>query len=464
MGKLMQKINQILTYNNGFKDIFNQVERGGLILIAGNPGTGKTIMASKFIYEEIANNNGIALYVSLTESKSEFLKNLKNLGIDFEKFENERKFYYLEVITLTKKEYINDLLDQIISYAEKYNASIVVIDSISPIFQAFSNKIEVRELIHNLFYRLSKLSKRKLVITEEVPYGTQNFGFGVEEFIVDAIIYLKAFNIKGRIVRLAEIKKFRGSDLSLMDIPFRIKPIELISMPRIINYGQRTSKELIIVNLGKLKYEFYKGSQNLILVNPSICKDALTIVGMLGAIVGTPYLRTGSGKTIIRIQSHLVDDFKQNIEKCFSSLQFEKNMIEIILSNIFIIPVNITKLSMVDYFDEINEQEEKIKPSIIIDLTLDSAYGLISDKEIFSYLQLNLINRRSSNNITGIYLINGLYKDLSKFPLYFMYDNIVYVRSYKNKGLIIKPIKIRFSLLPKSKSILYADNLNVCNI
>ncbi|AFZ70080.1 RecA-superfamily ATPase possibly involved in signal transduction [Caldisphaera lagunensis DSM 15908] len=440
------------------------IKKGNVILIVGNPGAGKTIIASKLSLDEIVNNGGSVLYLNMSEVKKDYFKNLKILGVDFEKLENENKFYYIEGITLVNKDSVYELLNQILSYSEKYNVSMVVIDSVTPIFQAFGNEVEVRELIHNFFYRLSKLSNKTLILTEEIPYGEEKFGYGVEEFIVDVIIQLKVLNVKGRIVRVMEIKKFRGSDISIGDIPFRIKSGELISLLYFKTHNQKSSDTIYKVGLGDATFAFYKGTQNLIMVDPKIDREGLIFLGIYGALLGNPFLQSGKEKTIIRVISSDIDKFKKKLNECLNSMSLGKDVIENIMNNIYVLGMDLDIFSLNDYFDVINEQEENIKPAIIIDLTLDLAYNLLGDQQLFNMLQLNLINKRSSNSITGLYIVNGKYKDIYSFPLVSLYDNIAYVKHYKNSGILVKPVKMEYRLFTLESFVINKEMVGKCEL
>ena len=50
------------------------IPRGFTVLVAGNPGTGKTILTSHFLYDGLLKGEA-ALYVSFSESKNQFFEN-----------------------------------------------------------------------------------------------------------------------------------------------------------------------------------------------------------------------------------------------------------------------------------------------------------------------------------------------------------------------------------------------------
>lgn len=62
--------------------------RGSSILLAGAPGTGKTVFSTQFLVEG-ARSGEPGVYVSFMEPKAVFLENLSShLGVDLGKFED----------------------------------------------------------------------------------------------------------------------------------------------------------------------------------------------------------------------------------------------------------------------------------------------------------------------------------------------------------------------------------------
>lgn len=56
------------------------IPRGFTVLVAGNPGTGKTILTTQFLYEGLLKGES-ALYVSFSESKKQFYENFSRFGM-----------------------------------------------------------------------------------------------------------------------------------------------------------------------------------------------------------------------------------------------------------------------------------------------------------------------------------------------------------------------------------------------
>src|SRR5690349_19379359 len=118
------------------------IPRGFTVLVAGNPGTGKTILSSHFLYAGLKSGEA-GIYVSFSESKQQFYANVNRLGLDFVKYEKEGKFLFLDFASFTK-EGIGDALEEVLASIREINAKRIVVDSFSAITQAFENQNEAR--------------------------------------------------------------------------------------------------------------------------------------------------------------------------------------------------------------------------------------------------------------------------------------------------------------------------------
>jgi len=73
----------------GLDDVIPGFPEGGLILVSGKPGSGKTIMGMTIIYRGALEAGEPGIYVSVYESRERFLQLAKRLGMDFERLEEK---------------------------------------------------------------------------------------------------------------------------------------------------------------------------------------------------------------------------------------------------------------------------------------------------------------------------------------------------------------------------------------
>ncbi|MEM2715064.1 MAG: ATPase domain-containing protein [Candidatus Bathyarchaeia archaeon] len=211
--------------------------RGGLIVLAGNPGTGKTMFSASFLYNGIANYGERGIYASFAESKETFLSNMLELGFDFKRLEAEERFSFLDLMT-AKEGAVSTTLEMIISEVSRIEAKRLVIDSFSALAQAFRETYEARIILHTILSRITKILGCTTILIVEVPYGEERVGLGIEEFVADGIILLKRSRLDGRILRDLEILKMRGMPTPETQLvltlkggfkafpPFKVKVIE----------------------------------------------------------------------------------------------------------------------------------------------------------------------------------------------------------------------------------------------
>lgn len=96
------------------------IPKGFTVLVAGNPGTGKTILTTHFLYQGLINGES-ALYVSFSESKKQFYENFEPFGMRFSAFEKDKKFAFLDFASITK-DGITDALEEVLSASKSIGA------------------------------------------------------------------------------------------------------------------------------------------------------------------------------------------------------------------------------------------------------------------------------------------------------------------------------------------------------
>jgi circadian clock protein KaiC len=187
------------------------IPRGFTVLVAGNPGTGKTVLTSHFLYEGLKKGEN-SVYVSFGESKKQFYYNLEKFGMKFIDFEKQNKFRFLDFASLTK-EGIGDALEEVLDTVRNINASRVVIDSFSAILLAFNNISEARIALHVVLGKMLRAEGVTNLLIAEVPIGARGIGSGMEEFVADGIIQL-AHGASNAVPSLVKIVKMRGTAMN----------------------------------------------------------------------------------------------------------------------------------------------------------------------------------------------------------------------------------------------------------
>jgi circadian clock protein KaiC len=188
------------------------IPKGSTMMVVGRSGSGKTILCSHFLYDGLTAKEEKGVYISFSESKAQFYANVKTVGMDFEKFERQTKFAFLDFASLTK-DGIQDALEEILATIRTINPKRVVLDSFSAISLAFEHLSEARTTIQVLLGKILRSEGITTILIMEIPYGNENMGSGIEESVVDGIIRLdhREDNVLPIILR---IFKMRGTSIN----------------------------------------------------------------------------------------------------------------------------------------------------------------------------------------------------------------------------------------------------------
>lgn len=210
----MKSENRVST---GIKGLDEMIEggfpRGSMILLAGSPGSGKTIASAQYLYHGASNLGENGAYISFVERESVFLKNMEKLGLDFEQLKNEGRFKFLDMITPGNEAFSTDTMNFALKEVQSMKAQRLVIDSFTAISSVFKTKAEARITLHLLEMLMLELGCTTLIVVE-VPTGHKDLGLGFEEFIADGLIIFETAREKLGIRKRAIISKMRGTNHS----------------------------------------------------------------------------------------------------------------------------------------------------------------------------------------------------------------------------------------------------------
>lgn len=187
--------------------------RGSLILLAGKPGTGKTVFAAHFLYNGALRHGENGVYVSFAEDRKTFMENMLGYGLDFEELEREGKTKILDLVTV-KEEAISTILEMILGEIHSLKAKRLVIDSFSAMVQAFKEMVDARIVLHTILGKIARQAGCTTLLIAEVPMGEERVGVSIEEFVADGVLILRRGMFDGRLIREVELAKLRGTRIA----------------------------------------------------------------------------------------------------------------------------------------------------------------------------------------------------------------------------------------------------------
>ena len=200
----------------------DQLLNGGLpqgrnILVSGNCGTGKTLLASQFI------NKGFSLkeksvFVTLEQNKDMLIEDVGSIGINFKEMMRKNKLAVIggpvgeiKFFQLKTKATPRDIAKEIIEVVEEMKATRVVIDSVNLFNMLFDSESDKRHAMAFLTSALGSLNCTSLLIAE-VPEESQKLSWhGFEDFVVDGVININRTICESQLFRTINVIKMRGT-------------------------------------------------------------------------------------------------------------------------------------------------------------------------------------------------------------------------------------------------------------
>ncbi|MGQ9625240.1 MAG: RAD55 family ATPase [Candidatus Bathycorpusculaceae bacterium] len=186
--------------------------RGDVILVAGGPGSGKTIFSTQFIYYGATQYGEGGVFATFEEDAKTLKRNMLKFGFDLEKLERQKAIKIVDLETL-KGEGLSANIQFILDALDEIDGKRLVIDSLTAFLTACLEKFEYRTLMH-LLYKMLKAQGITTIMTCSVPMGIATLGVGVEEFVADSIILFEnvidGLELKTKFL----IRKMRGTNHS----------------------------------------------------------------------------------------------------------------------------------------------------------------------------------------------------------------------------------------------------------
>ncbi len=223
--------------------------KGRSILIAGGPGTGKSILTWHFLFDGIVNNE-TAVLLSLDQSSEVVLNDMANFGWDpteavEKKFlsilsgtlnliPNEIGFEYMisfDHPLLREQPFtIPRLAELVRSRAQDINATRIVIDGLGPLLELAGNRFEIRQMVYSFVRELAK-DENTLLLTHELRSSPTAGNDEMPYFIADGVIKLDMVYSSGDFVRTMRVVKLRGTSHIMRPIIFKISDNGIEAFP-----------------------------------------------------------------------------------------------------------------------------------------------------------------------------------------------------------------------------------------
>jgi circadian clock protein KaiC len=182
--------------------------------VSGSSGTGKSVLATQFIAEGIAQGEP-GIVAVFEERPQAYADRASSFGLDLETPQKEGKLLmlYLRPLDLSVDETMHEILDAV----QKIGAKRLVIDSLAGFEMALSPgfREDFRESLYRMIFALTGIGVT-ILSTVEVDESFTEFPFSTYSisFLTDDIIRLRYVSIEGQLRKIMVVIKMRGGNHS----------------------------------------------------------------------------------------------------------------------------------------------------------------------------------------------------------------------------------------------------------
>ena len=207
------------------------LEPGSVVVMAGAPGTGKTILAQQICFANATAEHRCVYYTTVSEPHTKLVRHLEQFAF----FDPEALGARVEQIHLgdflrpARQDGLEPLVSEIVRKALEEEPAIVVVDS-AKMLRDFADERELRGALYDLTGRISQTGTALLLIGE---YTAEELRSGIEFSLADGIIQLEYEAREPVDRRWLRIAKMRGGSHRSGKHTFRIGPPGVEVFPRI---------------------------------------------------------------------------------------------------------------------------------------------------------------------------------------------------------------------------------------
>jgi circadian clock protein KaiC len=181
------------------------IPAGSLILVAGAPGTGKTLLCQQLCFNQVVQSDRRAIYFStLSEPHHKLVRQLQPFS--FYKPQHLGESVVLLALQEFLKQGLEATAETIMRTTRQQRAGLVCIDGFRAIEAASLGELEARQFLYQLSAQLHLLGATVIVTLERDPLDQDNYGAYT---VADGVVACHYTTVGVRQQRRIEVRKLR---------------------------------------------------------------------------------------------------------------------------------------------------------------------------------------------------------------------------------------------------------------
>ncbi len=212
----------VLTGIDGLDEMLGGFPRGHIVTVMGSFGTGKTTFGMQFLMQGLINGEK-GIFISLEEDTDSIVANAAAFGWDLKPYIKDKKLAIVKLEPADAKATITRVKSEMPDFIRKFNATRVVVDSISLLNMMFADDSERRARLFGLCQQLKSTGATCVFTAEVKDDNPRSSRDGLVEYVSDGVIGLR-FNERenGDVQLVIQIIKMRR-----LPHPRAIKPYSI---------------------------------------------------------------------------------------------------------------------------------------------------------------------------------------------------------------------------------------------
>ena len=207
------------------------LEQGSVVILAGEPGTGKTILAQQICFAHATAAHKSVYYTTVSEPHTRLVRHLEPFAFfDPEALNGNVEYIHLGDFLRPRREGgLDPLVSEVVRKILDEEPAIVVVDS-TKVLRDFADDRELRMALYDLTSRVAHTDTVLLLVGEYTP---EEIASGIEFSLADSIIQLQYQAREPVDRRSLRITKQRGASQRPGAHTFQITPAGIEVFPRI---------------------------------------------------------------------------------------------------------------------------------------------------------------------------------------------------------------------------------------
>ena len=206
------------------------IPRGHVVLVMGEPGSGKTILCSQFIHNGAALHGESGLYVTMDETREDIQREMRSFGWDFGKLEADGLFTFLDASPFRSRSGRSSkhltaarLGEEVRRFARDMELDRIAIDPVAALLFQYPDVSERRNAILQLIDSI-RATGATCLLTLEIRVSGYERDVQVEEYLAHGVLILRTLRSGSNFVRAVQVEKMRGTKIDLQPRPYVIGP------------------------------------------------------------------------------------------------------------------------------------------------------------------------------------------------------------------------------------------------